>query len=229
MGLFRKKQISIPDLYKKKRISAEDVADSCAYGFLKAAYGFYASNRMIQKEILWHNKENEKYQTMIHDFRNGNSQISHLDKLNLCNHRDKKKNLLSDIRNRNALDITCGYLELECIFECNLIRNNELFTKRAFLEKCLSSQNREYVKAVKDDFMTPSPAEVEKYYDICNEYLRLMHADQNQSSSEELHESVEDMFGENGIILLLNEQGERIPAEDDPLKNYIEIDYKEVI
>lgn len=224
MGLFRKKQIPIPDLYKKNRISANKITDKCAQGFLKAAYGFYLSNNLIQQEIAWHNEANEKYQNMVQDIVKGKTEFSHLDELNLYSHKNKKNSLIVDIRNRNTLDITCGYLELECLYECNLIRKDKSFSKSEFLKKCISEKIVAACRTENGNFVSPSAAEIEKYYDICNEYLRLMHVQDSK-----LCESVEDMFNEKGIIFLLNENGERVPAEDDPMKNYIEIDYKGVI
>lgn len=224
MGLFRKKQIPIPDLYKKHKISAEEIVERCAYSFLKAAYNFNMTNLLIAREIQWHNNENARFENMINSIISGKLIPSNLDILIMSNHKNKKANLLADIRNRNMLDITTGYLELECIYECDHINSSPLFCKQAFLEHCLSARNLDRARIEKGDFVNPTPIEIELYYDICMEYLRLVYAEKQHTG-----ESPSDMFGFNGTILLTNGQGKRIPAEEDPLADLVEIDYKGVV
>jgi len=245
MGLFKwkkKKQTeqaedkSVPAFWKAEKIDANDVLLSVSTSFLEGAVTFYNDIREAKKSIADHNAVNENDKKTIERIVSGEEYPEkNLDIMLLSFHkRHYEDRVALDMSRRNSMNIVMGFIQLECLRQCEMLRPDATLdtskenllaycSMEAIEESALENLKKSELKGFVYDL--PTADELSFYYDVCAQYQKLFHEEEDPKAEGK----ISDMFTPNGLIQLPDEDGQYHLVEEDFLAAYVEIDYKGVV
>ncbi len=243
MAFFKKKEkkhtnnsstSSIPDLWEAGKIDAISVFLGTSIGFVAASSAFFDDIRFIKKDIMNHNNSNEQYRVTIDRIISGEEYPEkNLDVMLLSCHKKDIERISFNLNNRNQLTIVKGFIQLECLRQCNFLRPDETLniSKENLLSYCAMPEVQEAalegmkklgLKGTYEEI--PAEEQLSFFYDVCAQYLKLFHEEHEPGGGK-----IADMFTKNGLICLPDENGQYQLAEEDFLATYEVIDYRGLV
>lgn len=247
LNLFKKKEESkkkyekdsIYGKWEDGLISAEDVMLMASCDFYKAALYYMNDIRTMKNSVKEHNDKIPYMQEILESVLSKESYNGkETDIMLLQLHKNDKSHAFSVAKFR-GLTLIAGMSALETMESCDEIRKDESLdiSKENLLKYCNMPEIQEFAideyindshrEITKEEvhMLCPTDTQLDFFYDAVYKYCRLL----EEGHIKKTPFDVDNLFTEEWIMQLPDENGTYHVVEENYFKDYIEMDYKGVV
>ena len=202
-------------LYKKGKITFEEVVDIIAADFVCSAFYFYDSTMQVKRDVERYNSNEKHIKEAIENIVSDGKESNKLAWLYVSQIGNLPKEIREYVKERNALDIQSGILSyINYTGMCELA-GEEMLPERLF-ERCfredIVKKANELIKHkfTPEEYDYPDMGQIKHFWRIVSRCNKAM------------YEEHVECFNENGFVT----SGTGGLLEIDYIKDLVEIDYK---